>query len=582
MKWTTIRGFLSAALVGTVVFTTTAANAANIHSNEITDSAPSSSNPFTLGQTVAANMTASGIGRGSGLTGNAGSNRYNAAGFNTTLDLNDYFSWTLTPNSGFQIDFTNLTGNYQRSSTGPTTYAFRSSLDGYAADIATGAITGSGSAVAFSMNLGGAAFNSVTSAITFRLYAYGGTSAAGTFSVNDFIFDGSVSALATGNNSTITAPGTAGFGRVMQGQTPSLNVNLTKTGSDATTYSAVASNNGLTVTADGAIAGGSQNEIVGLQLANNANGSASTGTKAYTLTVDNTIGTSAGAGQGSADANDVVNVSATVVGNRTINSSAVNLGSVIVGASTGAQNTTLSTTGDDNNNTRVTVNGASATDGSVIVAAGSSQLFDGAADTVLRSVAGTFATAGPKSGAIGLSTAGEGLSGEAVNPVAVSYTAAAFDSSTAAFAANSANALTIDFGTFMQGSGVQSVSEAIFNALQTAGYTAELDFDSIIGSGDTSVLFTDLANGEFTALAAGLSNAYSFLTSFDTNNVPGVYSATYTLGLSDADTYAGAGLAGSQVLTLNVSGTIIPEPSTLLLVLPGLITLLARRERVVD
>jgi hypothetical protein len=91
-----------------------------------------------------------------------------------------------------------------------------------------------------------------------------------------------------------------------------------------------------------------------------------------------------------------------------------------------------------------------------------------------------------------------------------------------------------------------------------------------------------LANGEFTALAAGLSNAYSFLTSFDTNNVPGVYSATYTLALSDADSYIGAGLAGSQVLTLNVSGTIIPEPSTLLLVLPGLITLLARRQRVVD
>jgi hypothetical protein len=556
------------------------AAAAVIHSNEITDANPSTANPFTTGQTVSANMTASGIGRGSGISGNSGGNRYNAAGFSLgSIDLNDYFSWTLTPNSGFSLDLTSLTGNWQRSSTGANSYALRSSLDGFGANITSGTITGSGSPAAFNLDLSGAAFNAIASAVEFRLYGFAAGSATGTFSVNDFSFDGAVNALAAGNNSVITAPVSAAFGRVMQSQTPSINFNLTKTGSDATTYSATPVNNGVAVTADGAVAGGAQAELIGLQLQNNANGSAATGVKAYNVTIDNTAANSAAAGQGSADPNDVVGVSATVVANRAITSSPVNLGNVIVGASTAPQLSTLSTTGDDNNFTRVTVNGTSANDGSVTVGAASSQLFDGAADTIGRNVSGTFATAGAKSGSVSLAVAGEGLAGEAVGSVAVGYTANAYDASSAAFASNSGTTLSLDFGTFIHNNGVQTLGDAIVNLLQTAGFTAELDFDSIVGSGDTGLLFTDLASGEFTALEAGAANAHEFLASFDTNNAPGTYSATYTIGLSDADGYAGAGAAGSQTLTLNLSGTIqVPEPSAaLLFVLGGLGAAIAAR-----
>lgn len=558
------------------------ATAAVIHSNNIDDAAPSSANPFTAGQTVAANMTATGIGRGSGISANSGGNRYNAAGFSTgALDLADYFTWTLTPNSGFALDFTALSGNWQRSSTGANNYALRSSLDGFGSNVASGTITGSGAAVAFNLDLSAAAFNAVTSGIEFRLYGFSAGSATGTFSVNDFSFDGAVNALAAGNNSVITAPGSAGFGRVMVGQTPSINVNLNKTGSDATTYSATPVNNGIAVTADGAIASGAQMEPIGFQLQNNANGSALTGVKAYNVTIDNTAANSAAAGQGSADPNDVIAIGATVVSNRAISASPVNLGNVIVGAATAAQLSTLATSGSDDNFTRVTVNGTAANDGSVTVAAGSSQLFNEAADSIGRSVSGTFATAGAKAGSVPLAVAGEGLTGEAVGGVAVNYTASAFDASSAAFLSNSGTTLSLDFGTIAQGSGVQTLGDAIVNLLQTAGFTAELDFDSIVGSGDTGILFTDLANGEFTSLAAGAANAYNFLSSFDTNNAPGVYSATYTLGLSDADVYAGAGAAGSQTLTLNLSGTIqVPEPSALLLMaISGVGVVLAGRSR---
>ena len=118
---------------------------------------------------------------------------------------------------------------------------------------------------------------------------------------------------------------------------------------------------------------------------------------------------------------------------------------------------------------------------------------------------------------------------------------------------NSGTSLTLDLGTFAAGSGMHSVGEAIYNVLQTNGLTAELDFDTIMGTGDTSILSTDLTNGAFTALAAGVGNAFAFNAMFDANNAPGGYSATYQLDLSDADSYSGA---TSQSLTLNLSGMI--------------------------
>ncbi len=106
--------------------------------------------------------------------------------------------------------------------------------------------------------------------------------------------------------------------------------------------------------------------------------------------------------------------------------------------------------------------------------------------------------------------------------------------------------LTIDFGTLGVGGTVNSAFD-LFNLEQALGFTADLDLDSIIGSGDTAVLGSNLA--AFSALAAGGSNAFS--ASFDTS-APGSFSATYTLNLSDED-IAGA---TNQVLTLQLLGEV--------------------------
>jgi hypothetical protein len=161
-----------------------------LFSNPITGTNPSTDNPFTAGQTVISNITVSGIGRGSGINANNAANRYNANSWDSAgIDLTAYFTWTLTPSSGFLIDFSDFVYSGQASGSGPTSFAFRSSVDGFTADI--GAPTAGGTTI----NLSGASFQNITSSVEFRLYGWGASASGGTFSVNDFTFNGTVAAV---------------------------------------------------------------------------------------------------------------------------------------------------------------------------------------------------------------------------------------------------------------------------------------------------------------------------------------------------------------------------------------------------
>jgi hypothetical protein len=157
-----------------------------IFSNPITDANPSTSNPYTNGQTVNANITVSGIGRGPGILGNNASNRYNSRDWSTATSIEsmDYFTFTLTPNVGYEIDFVSFVYTSQASPDGPTVFAFRSSLDGFASDI--GVPTAGGTTI----SLSSATYQNITASIEFRLYGWDANTSAGTFSVNDFTFNG--------------------------------------------------------------------------------------------------------------------------------------------------------------------------------------------------------------------------------------------------------------------------------------------------------------------------------------------------------------------------------------------------------
>jgi hypothetical protein len=164
--------------------------AQSVFDNPITDPNPSTVNPFTAGQTVNPNLTVSGIGRGPGITGTGGLNRYNANSWNTaSIDFTAYFEFTITPNAGQAVSFISFVYTGERSGSGPNSFAFRTSLDGFTTDVGTPTATGA------TINLSAPQYQNVSSAITFRIYAWAAGGAAGTFSINDFTYNGVTSVL---------------------------------------------------------------------------------------------------------------------------------------------------------------------------------------------------------------------------------------------------------------------------------------------------------------------------------------------------------------------------------------------------
>ncbi|GAA4953854.1 hypothetical protein GCM10023314_29310 [Algibacter agarivorans] len=189
----------------------------DIFSNIITGTNPGQINPYFTGQYVDPNISVNGISRGIGVSGRNANDRYNAINWDSaSLDLNDYFEFTLTPNTTFEIDFVNFVYTGQVSPTGPINFAFRSSLDGYSANI--GIPTTSGTTI----DLSSGTYQDISSAITFRFYGWGASGSTGTFSINDFTFNGVISALTcpttvTWNGTSWDAPPTSTTSVVIDG-----------------------------------------------------------------------------------------------------------------------------------------------------------------------------------------------------------------------------------------------------------------------------------------------------------------------------------------------------------------------------
>lgn len=172
----------------------------SIWTNPITGTNPNTANPYVTGQTVDGNISVSGIGRGTGITGTGANDRYNANSWNTaSIDLTAYFEFTLTPNLGCEIDFTSFVYTGQASSTGATSFAIRSSMDSYVANIGTPTAGGT------TIVLSSATYQNITGPITFRFYGWGASTATGTFSINDFTFNGTTSCGAPSNTITTGA-----------------------------------------------------------------------------------------------------------------------------------------------------------------------------------------------------------------------------------------------------------------------------------------------------------------------------------------------------------------------------------------
>lgn len=109
---------------------------------------------------------------------------------------------------------------------------------------------------------------------------------------------------------------------------------------------------------------------------------------------------------------------------------------------------------------------------------------------------------------------------------------------------------TLDFGNIAVGSTAPTLNFDVFDLNGTVGSTANMDFDSVTTSGNSSAFTTNLA-AYAGALQIAAGSGQTFTAALNLTNV-GTFTANYTLNFSDEN------LAGAQnkSLTLTLTGTV--------------------------
>lgn len=500
---------------------------------------------FSIGNTLGTvsdpvNSTSASSGyTGSTGTGNIG-NAVRTGGLSKTSGGSAYYEISFTPTAGYQLQITDFDFGTRSTTTGPQSYSLFSSIDAYGVALMSGSITNN-SSWAYKDNTAFALTAEANTPVTLRLYVYGGSGSPGSGTINHRLDDIKITVtanpVASGNNTAITASTTnVALGRVMQtASNPTNNVTLNKTGSDTTTYTVVAGGSASVTGAGTSFAGGSQSDQIGVGIDR-----ATTGAKTGTVTVDNTAANSAGANQGSADPNDVINVSGTVVADRQIDGS-VNVGKVFVGTSVSGT-ATLTTTGDSDHFTTVTVNGDAVVQGNASVAAGVTTTFDDTSDTVSREITGTFGQSGNgQSLSVDLNVTGEGLAGENAGATASLqadvYQHALLVANDSATLGN--NGVATVFNEFSDDGGQRAAAVISGSTVTGSGWSAT-DFEGGVDSG-----------------AIAESEEVTSTVSFDSaNKLNGSHVGTLVVGFADEAGIAGGGSLGSRswALSANVSG----------------------------
>jgi|UPI000484D6B8 hypothetical protein len=244
------------------------------------------------------------ISRGAGLTASANADRFNATAWALTsisnaVSGNNYMEFSITPNGGVQFSVTSIIINIQRSGTGLSAIALRSSVDNYSTDLdAVKTVVDNTSTQTFTFTF--SHLNS-TNAITYRLYGYAesatGTGGPGDASGNDIIVNGTVISsdanlsglvLSSGTLSPTFASGTTAYTATVSNATSTITVTPTRNEPNATIQARVNGDSYATVTS------GTASSLLALNVGSNTidvvvtaqNGST---TKTYTTTVTRAI-----------------------------------------------------------------------------------------------------------------------------------------------------------------------------------------------------------------------------------------------------------------------------------------------------
>jgi hypothetical protein len=128
-----------------------------------------------------ANLAASNLVRGPGVSAASGSGSFAASGFSTGgWNGDDWFGWSLGPASGHSMTLTELVIPERRSASGIRAFSLRSSRDNFASDIFSATVPDDTLVRRHSVSLG-TAFAGIDTAVEFRLYGYQAESGSGTW-----------------------------------------------------------------------------------------------------------------------------------------------------------------------------------------------------------------------------------------------------------------------------------------------------------------------------------------------------------------------------------------------------------------
>ncbi len=136
--------------------------------------------------------------RGSGVTPQSNADTFSGKSWTSasSLDPNDYFSFSITPESGYALSLTSLILDEQRSGTGIRNWSVRSSLDSFSSDLATFSVPDNTSLRSDQTTTLGGAFTDLPSSIEFRIYGYNAEGSAGTWRLDNVRVNGSLTSAA--------------------------------------------------------------------------------------------------------------------------------------------------------------------------------------------------------------------------------------------------------------------------------------------------------------------------------------------------------------------------------------------------
>lgn len=177
--------------------------------------------------TLSPNLNNTAVSRGAGINPVATGDTYASNGFTTgptslatAIANGDYIEFTINPKPGYMASLSTLDANFRRSGTGPNSFQWQYSLDGFATP---GNNIGSSFTYSLSTSNGDPqtqidlssipalqTFNNATT-LSFRLYAWGATNSSGTFALgrpatpaNDLAIGGTVSVMTVHNLTQLT------------------------------------------------------------------------------------------------------------------------------------------------------------------------------------------------------------------------------------------------------------------------------------------------------------------------------------------------------------------------------------------